>query len=44
MFKTIIDAIRRRDRDAGIALCKENAAVWKSVGLNGAGLCCNCLG
>jgi spore photoproduct lyase len=44
MFKTIIDAIRKHDRNVGIALCKENAAVWRSVGLNGAGLCCNCLG
>jgi spore photoproduct lyase len=44
MFKTIIDAIRKHDRDLSIALCKENAAVWRSVGLDGAGLCCNCLG
>jgi spore photoproduct lyase len=44
MFKTIIDAIRKRDRNVSIALCKENAAVWKNVGLNSAGLCCNCLG
>lgn len=44
MFKTIVDAIRKRDRNVSIALCKENGVVWKSVGLNGAGLCCNCLG
>jgi spore photoproduct lyase len=44
MFKTIVDAIRNRERNMSIALCKENAGVWKSVGLNGAGLCCNCLG
>lgn len=44
MFKTIIDAIRKYDRNMSIALCKENSAVWKSVGLNGTSLCCNCLG
>lgn len=44
MFKTIVDAIRKHDRNAQIALCKESISVWKSVGLNGSGLCCNCLG
>lgn len=44
MFKTIIDAIRKHDRRTHIALCKETTSVWKSVGLNDAGLFCNCLG
>lgn len=44
MFKSIIDAIRKHDRNVYIALCKEHSSVWKSVRLNGSSLCCNCLG
>ena len=44
MFRSIVNAIRKHDRNIHIALCKEHAAVWKNVGLDGAGLCCNCLG
>jgi spore photoproduct lyase len=44
MFATIIGQIRRRRPKVEIALCKENAEVWKAVGLSGGGLCCNCLG
>lgn len=43
MFVAIIKAIRRCSPKTQIALCKENAEVWKAVGLNGNGLCCNCL-
>jgi len=44
MFRLIIKSIREHDRDVHIALCKENASVWKKSGLDSAGLCCNCLG
>ena len=44
MFTAIIDAIRRRSPDIPVALCKEEASVWKAVGLNGKGLRCNCVG
>ncbi|MFH1220590.1 MAG: hypothetical protein V1694_09070 [Candidatus Eisenbacteria bacterium] len=44
MFRAIVGAIRKRDRNVKIALCKEHREVWKSTGLGGAGLCCNCLG
>lgn len=44
MFIAIIDSIRKHDRNMHIALCKEHASVWKDAGLDGAGLCCNCLG
>ena len=43
MFAAIINAIRHRSRDIPIALCKEEAGVWKAVGLNGKGLRCNCV-
>ena len=43
MFRTIVDSIRKHDPNIHIALCKEDASVWKNVGLSGAKLCCNCL-
>ncbi len=44
MFAALINAIRRHSARTDIALCKEDNQVWKAVGLNGSGLCCNCLG
>lgn len=42
MFKTIIEAIRRRGPDVHIALCKEQPQIWKAVGLDTRVLLCNC--
>lgn len=44
MFKTIIDAIRKHDKKAKIALCKENVRIWKDLNISINGLYCNCLG
>lgn len=44
MFSTLIKAIRRHSPKTDMALCKESGEVWKAVGLDGNGLCCNCLG
>ncbi|HDH12800.1 MAG TPA: hypothetical protein ENG83_11510 [Nitrospirae bacterium] len=44
MFHTIIDAIREHDRKATIALCKEDAKIWKTLRMQQNGLHCNCLG
>jgi hypothetical protein len=44
MFRVIADGIRRCDKNVQIALCKETPQVWKAVGLDGSGLCCNCTG
>jgi spore photoproduct lyase len=44
MFRSIINSIREHDSKVHIALCKENASIWKNAGLDIAGLCCNCLG
>jgi spore photoproduct lyase len=44
MFRAIVDGIRRCDKKVQIALCKETPQVWKAVGLDGEGLCCNCTG
>jgi spore photoproduct lyase len=43
MFRAIVDSIRKHNRDIPIALCKENASVWRNVGLDTTGLRCNCL-
>jgi spore photoproduct lyase len=43
MFRTIIEAIRRRGTDVDIALCKEQPQIWKAVGLDAKGLLCNCV-
>jgi len=43
MFRRIVDAIQKHDRNVKIALCKEHISVWRSLGLNGTKLCCNCL-
>ena len=32
------------ERKVQIALCKETPQIWKAVGLEGKGLCCNCTG
>lgn len=42
MFRSIVDGIRRCDKNVQIALCKETPQVWKAAGLDGKGLCCNC--
>lgn len=44
MFKTIIDAIKKHDKKAKIALCKEDVKIWKNLGMQINGLYCNCLG
>jgi spore photoproduct lyase len=44
MFRSIVDGIRRCDKNVQIALCKETPQVWKAAGLDGKGLCCNCTG
>lgn len=44
MFRSIADSIRRYDKKVQIALCKETPQVWKAAGLDGSGLCCNCVG
>ncbi|NVM21934.1 MAG: hypothetical protein HWN68_09175 [Desulfobacterales bacterium] len=44
MFRTIIEAIKKRGADVEIALCKEQPQIWKAVGLDMKGLLCNCLG
>jgi spore photoproduct lyase len=44
MFSALIKAIRRHSPKTDLALCKESGEVWQAVGLNGKGLCCNCLG
>jgi len=43
MFKTIIEAIRKRGNSVDIALCKEQPQIWKAVGLDAKGLLCNCV-
>jgi len=43
MFRTIIEAIKKRRGDIDIALCKENPQIWKPLDLNMRGLKCNCL-
>lgn len=43
MFRTIVEAIRRRGPDVDIALCKEQPQIWKAVGLDTKGLSCNCV-
>jgi len=43
MFSAIIKAIRQHNPNGVVALCKESAEVWRAVGLEGGGLCCNCL-
>jgi spore photoproduct lyase len=43
MFRTIVDSIRKHDQKIQVALCKENASVWRNVGLDAKSLCCNCL-
>lgn len=42
MFRSIVDGIRRCDKNVQIALCKETPQVWKAAGLDGKELCCNC--
>jgi spore photoproduct lyase len=42
MFRAIADGIRCYSKKVQIALCKETPQVWKAVGLEGGGLCCNC--
>jgi len=42
MFKTIVEQIRKRDRNVPISLCKEPVQIWKAVGLSIKGLLCNC--
>jgi spore photoproduct lyase len=43
MFKTIIKAIRKHGADLEIALCKEQAQIWKAVCLDMKKLSCNCV-
>jgi spore photoproduct lyase len=43
MFRTIIEAIRKRGPDVHIALCKEQPQIWRAVGLDAKGLLCNCV-
>jgi spore photoproduct lyase len=43
MFGTIIEAIRKHGIDFEIALCKEEAQIWKAVGLEMKKLSCNCV-
>jgi len=44
MFRAIAAGIRRCNKKVPIALCKEAPQVWRAVGLEGKGLCCNCTG
>ena len=44
MFRSIADGIHHYNKKVQIALCKETPQVWKAVGLDGSGLCCNCTG
>ena len=44
MFRSIVDGIRRCNKNVKIALCKETPQVWKAVGLDRKGLYCNCVG
>ena len=44
MFHTIIDEIKKHDKEVKIALCKENTKIWKSLGMSINGLNCNCMG
>jgi hypothetical protein len=44
MFRAIADGIRGCNRNVQIALCKEMSLVWRAVGLEEKGLCCNCTG
>ncbi len=43
MFRTIIEAIRKRGTDVEIALCKEQPQIWKALSLGMKGLSCNCV-
>jgi len=43
MFAAIVKAIHRCSPNTAVALCKESTEVWKAVGLDRTGLCCNCL-
>lgn len=43
MFNTIVNAIRKYDSNAKIALCKEDVKIWKALGMPINGLYCNCL-
>ena len=43
MFRTIIEAIKKRRGDIDIALCKEQPEIWKALGLGMKGLSCNCV-
>jgi spore photoproduct lyase len=43
MFRTIIDAIKKHRSDIDISLCKEQAEIWKALGLGMKGLSCNCV-
>jgi|GEM_PF-6219882 len=44
MFNTIIDAIKKHDKKAKIALCKEDVKIWNALDMPINGLYCNCLG
>jgi spore photoproduct lyase len=44
MFCTIVNGIRRWNKNVQIALCKESPQIWRAVGLEERGLCCNCTG
>ncbi|MDO8141836.1 MAG: hypothetical protein Q6358_10095 [Candidatus Brocadiales bacterium] len=44
MFRTIINAIRKHDKNVNIALCKEDVNIWKDLDMPINGLYCNCLG
>jgi len=43
MFRTIINAIRKHDKNVNIALCKEDVNIWKDLDMPINGLHCNCL-
>ncbi len=43
-FRTIIERIMQYDPEMKISLCKEDSTIWKQLGMNMNGLCCNCLG